>query len=458
MNANLKNINKLESITPEYFEVLEEGAQDIIDDFKHNSDVDLSRPVDILFSVDIDVGRNIAYSLKLNISQEHTVSEAVYHSEFYDRDGNSPEQRVVILLLMHIAKVLGDPSNIDINLILPNMSHNSNGDLAFEIKRTVEWYHCIQSCLKTITYRETMGIEGLDWRSVCVKLGDNKRVSLDQANVIVKSHLQNIIKPYVKLSESTIKDTLGNKTITPMEQALALRLMAIEERFLDKMRREDAFYLCRFLWCSDKAATYKSKIELFQKYLSKDILAFTQDKPISSTHDIDIFNVTQLLRHNCESITEWVQGTLLSDDNLSYMLNVYGNSGYTCENHYALSVKMLGIMYQNANTLWKKNINKHVLESSEIEEIYAWINASKQDLLGLGMECVEMRTIKFKAFGQGIILSHQLKDVCKKIKTTYQVRVVCMLFNISPADLLGHVEASSAKTREVIGEVIVSNI
>lgn len=458
MNANLKNINKLESITPEYFEVLEEGAQDIIDDFKHNSDVDLSRPVDILFSVDIDVGRNIAYSLKLNISQEHTVSEAVYHSEFYDRNGNSSEQRVVLLLLMHIAKELGEASNIDINLILPNMSHNTNDDLAFEIKRTVEWYHCVQSCLKTITYRETMGIEALDWRSVCVKLGDKKKVSLEQANTIIKSHLQNIIKPYVRLSESPIKETLGNKTITPMEQALVLRLTIVEERFLDKMHRDDAFYLCSFLWRSDKAATYKSKIELFQKYLSRDVLTFVQDKPVSSTHDIDIFNVTQLLRHNHESITEWTRGTFLSDDNLSYMLNVYGNSGYSCEDHYALSVKTLGIMYQNANRIWKKNINKYVLESSEIEELHEWVNASKQEMLDLGMECIEIRTMKLKAFGQGIILSHKLKDICKRIKTTYQVRVVCMLFNISPADLLSHVSPTSEKTREVIGEVIVGNI
>ncbi len=443
------------SSTPEFFEVLEDMCIPSIKEFSSETSVDLSEPVNVLFCVDVNVQAKVLFSIRICLSQGSVTSKPLFESQFYDKTKDTHEMRSVILLMDYISSNVTDASNSNINLILPNMDRCSEHDLASEIKRTVEWYYCINSAKNIMAFKHELGGEILNWKSISVKMTEASHAPFQQADIVVRGHLQNLISPYSRMLDNPLADVFRDKTITPMEQALILRLISSEADFLERMPKKDSQYLCSFLWNTKQAATYRSKVELFQKYISREILAFTSHRTKFNNDGMDIFNFTEVLRHNQSAVRHWIVSESLTDENFRYLLSVFGNGGYIDDEHYLSALKALSLIYKMASKHWKKEINKFVLESSEIEEMYQWAMSSEQCLLALGMECLESSQLKIRSFGKGLVMARGMHEAVQLIETKSQARIVCFLFNISPDQLLDINEHLNDTTREAIGQLIL---
>lgn len=449
------SIQQLKVLHPSFEFLMEDLCLPAIQDFFALSQIKAENYTKILVSVHIDVGEQFKTSFSILLQQNGMVSNPIYESRFSGRIKNTNHVDLVILLIHHLADVVfPDPSNVSINILLPNMEIRQDYDLGAEIKRSVEWYYSIEGVICIINKRRDLSDKMPNWREIAVSMSEDRKITLNEAKFVIKSHLKQLISPYVDILNADPCRLIAKPIMEPMEQALILRLMTSHIDCLQSLKSEDIANLFSYVWSIRSAATLKSKFDMLRKYLPNHLLQSIHFDTFNNEH-FDIFNISEMLYYNEEIVNTWIGINEFTEDQLTHIIGVYGNCGYKDDRHYRKSVNALGVIFKSVNDHWKAQINKFFFDVSDIEELLGWSIASEQPLPELAMHGLLSETNKFKLLSKGILLQNGLVQSIPFIENASHARALCRLFCVTPDILMGSAENTNKKARIAIGELII---
>jgi hypothetical protein len=296
-----------------------------------------------------------------------------------------------------------------------------------------------------------------NWKEMNVSLSVNRKIPWKQADIIIKNHIISILTPFSQacICESSKAEMFLKKDITPMEKALLLRIISSTNNFLDTLNKDDANFICSFLWNSETSASLKSKVELFRKYLNKEIISLV-DSSCSYNFDVstDIFNITEMIFYNHRAISSWAKEHKLTSKEADYIVRTFGNGGYKNQEHYRNSIEVLGTLFSNTNKDNQNQINDMFIKSAEIEEIHTWSQLSNQSILDIALRCFCQKDTKFSSFAKGVILQAGISNVLNEIEDKQQLKGICSLFDLCPSEILFGEYEINDHTKTLTTEVI----
>jgi hypothetical protein len=455
-NNNKSSIKDISEINP----TLKAIADPAIKSFIENDCVDIERPVTCVIATDVKILKKIQHQACIYLSQGSVSSEMVYQSDFFVPEENcsSLEERDFLAVLMHIVNTLCSSQNIELQVKLPNVQGNYSNDFTTEIKRTVEWFHTIERMKYLSNYQQELAGSNISWKEKTVSIGADRKLTWDTAEEIIKNHLASILKPFLASGKRGVQILLENKSVNLLEKALFIRVITRCPTFLENVTTEDANYLCSFLWDSENAAAYSSKVSMYRKYITDEVIRLVDDEADNvPCVDFDPFNITEVIANNRLIVKNWAESHELSSEQVNYICSTFGNGGYRCTKHYNDSMAILGALFASSSKENRVKINDMVISSSELEEMYIWASLSNQKMSGIAMHCITCDNVIFSSFAKGVLLQKGYGDIINLIDTKEQLRAICRLFSLDPCELLFD-ESSSDRVKGIITEFICDGL